>query len=164
MPRQQNLNTHFRAVGRLTSSSRPEDIDERPGCVREGAVAKSVELGPCQAIASLGRRSACMQPCNELAESHSFLKGDGPELIASHAVRFDRIAAIEQPQQVRDGKTIVCLVALAMRTGGDKDNDLTHGAVNLGGSVLQQQSGNRRCTCRTAGDVAADRRLALNGC
>jgi hypothetical protein len=44
---------------------------------------------------------------NQLAESHSFSKADGPELIATYAVRFDRVAAIEQPLQILDGKALL---------------------------------------------------------
>ena len=54
---------------------------------------------------------------NELAEPHSFAKAQRPEFVADHAVPFDRVAAIEQSEQVRHGKAILGLVAFAVRTG-----------------------------------------------
>lgn len=65
------------------------------------------------------RQAVWVQRCNSLAESHSLLKADKPELIAGHAIPFDRIATIEQPQQVRHGQAILRLLAFARSPGSD---------------------------------------------
>lgn len=57
----------------------------------------SVGLGHSRVIVILARNTVETRCRNELAEPHSFSKVERPEFAATHAVPFDRIAAIEQP-------------------------------------------------------------------
>jgi hypothetical protein len=64
---------------------------------------------------------------NRLAEFDSFFKADRPKFIARHAVSLDRIATVEQSQQVRDRKRVLWLFAPAARACRYEDNGLSHG-------------------------------------
>jgi hypothetical protein len=88
-----------------------------------------------------GRHSSRVARRNHCTESHPLLKADGPELIADHAVRFDRVATIEESAQILDAKTLLKLFAVAVRTRRGKDNCPAHVARNLGGIAAQQLSG-----------------------
>ena len=105
-----------------------------------------------------------MRRYNYLAESYSFLKADGPEPVANHAVPFDWVTAVEQSLQVRKAKALLRLFALAVRARRGKDHCLTHAGTDLGGIATQQPSEKRRAACRTAVHVAAHSHFALNGC
>ena len=64
---------------------------------------------------------------NRRAEFDSFFKTDRPKFIARHAVSLDRIATVEQSQQVRDRKRVLWLFAPAARACRYEDNGLSHG-------------------------------------
>ena len=73
----------------------------------------------------------CADHRKRLANFASFSKADKPKFIARHAVSLDRIAAVEQSQQVRDGKRVLWLFALAARACRYEDDGLSQGATFL---------------------------------
>jgi len=69
-----------------------------------------------QAFSSPERWVARASRRDHLAELDALLQADGPELVACRAVRFYRVATLEQSRQDREGKSILWSLTLAART------------------------------------------------
>jgi hypothetical protein len=76
--------------------------------------------------ARCGRGGSRAGSRDELAKLHSFLNADNPELVAKRAIRFYRIASVEQSHQVGERIPLLQLFALAVRAGPREIDRWTH--------------------------------------